>query len=133
MAKILIVDDSPLILAFLEEALRSWGHEVFRASDGYSVVPTFNKCNPDLIMLDYNMPASSGLEVYERIRTLYAGQRIPIIFLSATSRFELEMVIPFSEFVRCCDKPVDLEGLRTNINEMLVAAGIALPPASGAP
>lgn len=133
MAKILIVDDSPLILALLEGALKSWGHEVFRASDGYSVVPAFNQCKPDLMLLDYNMPASSGLAVYERIRTLYAGQRVPVIFLSATSHFELEAVIPFGEFVRCRDKPIDLEGLRTDINEMLAAAGIALPPASGAP
>jgi len=133
MAKIMIVDDSKLFLAILERALREWGHEVFKVSDGYNVIPEFNKCKPDLIILDYQMPASLGNVVYERLRGLTAGETVPIIFLSGTSHFELEMMIPPGNRVRFRDKSIDLEGLRVDINEMLTAAGIPLPPAPGTP
>ena len=129
MVKILIADDSELILTILEQALKKWGHEVFKARDGYSVLPEFSRCKPDLVVLDYNMPASSGTVVYERLRAFAGGETVPVIFLSSTSRFELEMMIPLSARVRLRDKPVDLEGLRVDINEMLTAAGIPLPQA----
>ena len=74
MAKIMIVDDSTLILAVLEDALKKWGHEVFKAHDGYSVIPEFIKCKPDLVILDYNMPASSG----SRILMLVAILRLKV-------------------------------------------------------
>lgn len=119
MAKIMVVDDSPLILTMLDEALRGWGHQVVTVADGAGVVAEFRKTKPDLVILDYNMPGASGAVVLERLRGLTAGEKVPVIFLSATSYFELEMVIPPSDLVRLREKPVDLPALLKDLGELL--------------
>ena len=119
MAKILIVDDSALILAMLESTLTQMGHSVVKVSDGYTVVPTFQKEKPDLVVLDFHMPAASGADVYQRIRMLSIGEKTPVIFLSASSPYELQYVIPEEPLVRFLQKPVDIKVLQDTVNEMM--------------
>lgn len=119
MAKIMLVDDSALILTMLASCLTPLGHEVVQVSDGYSVLPQVNKHKPDLIVLDYQMPAASGVEVFGRLRSLPIGERLPVIFLSATSPYELQFVIPENPLVRFFQKPVDLAQFQATVAEML--------------
>ena len=127
MAKLLLCDDSALILAMLETCLLPLGHELVKVSDGYSVVPQLLQTKPDLIILDYQMPAASGVEVYGRLRNLDAGAKIPVIFLTGMSPYELQYVIPETPLVRFFQKPVDLTELQKAVTEML-AASAPKPP-----
>src|SRR5579884_2121269 len=108
MAKIMIVDDSALIQAMLETCLSPLGHVLVKVSDGRAVVPALNEHKPDLIILDYQMPGTSGVEVYGRVRRETAGARVPVIFLSAAESYELADVIPKTPLVRIFQKPVNL-------------------------
>lgn len=128
MAKIMIVDDSALIQAMLETCLTPLGHSLVKVTDGRNVVPALNEHKPDLLILDYQMPGTSGVEVYGRVRREAAGARVPVIFLSAAETYELADVIPKTPLVRIFQKPVNLVDLQRVVDEMLAPSKPAPPP-----
>ena len=60
--KILLVDDEPDILEFLEYNLKKEGFEVSTASNGNEAIKLAKKVIPDLILLDVMMPEMDGME-----------------------------------------------------------------------
>ena len=77
---ILLVDDEPGLLDVLERYLENDGFTVLRAEDGPSAVQAATEQNPDLILLDVNLPGFPGTEVLRRVR---AQRDVPIIMLTA--------------------------------------------------
>lgn len=77
--KILIVDDETDILTMLGNFFESKGYFVMRASKGEEAIRQAQQ-NPELILLDINMPGMDGLEVCRRIRDYIS---CPILFLTA--------------------------------------------------
>jgi two-component system, OmpR family, response regulator len=77
---ILIVDDDPHIRQLLVFALEKAGHYTLQAADGEAALQSVAAHNPDLVILDINMPKMDGLEVCRRLR---AQGDIPILFLSS--------------------------------------------------
>lgn len=67
-AKVLIVDDSPVMCAFLQKIFTENGYEVVGvAGDGVEAIEKFEETQPDLVTLDIIMPKMKGTEVLERI------------------------------------------------------------------
>lgn len=83
MAKILIVDDMPLNLDFLEEQLHLLGHEVEKAIDGNQALDKISSFTPDLVLLDYDMPEKNGLEVLQILRQKEAFASLPVVMITA--------------------------------------------------
>ena len=77
--KILIVDDEPDIVSMLRDYFEYNGYEVTTAVNGPEAVKKAEK-QPDIILLDINMPGMDGMEVCSRIRDFVA---CPILFLTA--------------------------------------------------
>ncbi|GFI60955.1 alkaline phosphatase synthesis transcriptional regulatory protein PhoP [Clostridiales bacterium] len=77
--KILIADDEPDIVIMLKSFFESKGYFVLTATDGLEALSQASK-NPDIILLDINMPYIDGLSVCERIRSHIC---CPILFLTA--------------------------------------------------
>ena len=84
MAKILIVDDDKLIVSALSIRLRAEGHETVAAYDGASAVEQVRTHAPSLIIMDINLPFSSGLRAVKQIRESTGNSEIPVIFLTAS-------------------------------------------------
>jgi two-component system KDP operon response regulator KdpE len=84
MPRVLLVDDQPKILRFLEVKLRLSGHEVMTASSGQEAVKLAETANPSIIVLDLVMPGMDGLEVLEKLRSF---SNVPIIASSARSGY----------------------------------------------
>ena len=82
MKKILIVDDEPDISNVVRLYLESNGFDAITASDGREALEAVELVNPDLIILDVQMPVMDGLEVCREIRK---NSHVPIIFLSCKS------------------------------------------------
>lgn len=80
---ILIVDDTPNNLHLLSSMLIEQGYDVRSAINGPVALMAVDKIQPDLILLDINMPKMNGFEVCERLKADKKTQTIPIIFLSA--------------------------------------------------
>ncbi|MEO3946650.1 response regulator transcription factor [Gorillibacterium sp. CAU 1737] len=77
--RILVVDDEPDMVAFIQDALEDDGYEVLTATRGDEVFALLGK-KPDLILLDIMMPGLNGLDVCRAIRD---KALCPILFLSA--------------------------------------------------
>jgi DNA-binding response OmpR family regulator len=80
-ARVLIVDDEPMVRDVLERYLRSEGYEVQIAADGEEALRRADDGDPDLILLDLMLPKLDGYEVFTRMRE--AGRRTPVIMLTA--------------------------------------------------
>lgn len=81
--KILIVDDEPDILEFLEYNLTKEGFNVVTAADGEEALKVAEKEKPDLIILDIMMPKIDGVEVCRQLRAKPAFDHTLIAFLTA--------------------------------------------------
>ena len=66
--KILIVDDEPDILEFMQYNLEKEGFEVFLAASGKEAIEVAKKQLPDLIILDVMMPGMDGIEICRELR-----------------------------------------------------------------
>lgn len=81
--KILIVDDEPDIIEFLQYNLRKEGYEVVTASDGRQAIEVAEKTKPHLIILDIMMPELDGVETCRILRSRKEFAKIPVAFLTA--------------------------------------------------
>lgn len=77
--KLLVVDDEKDIRRLLREYFEMQGYVIMEAENGVEAVKKAQE-NPDLILLDINMPQMDGLEVCKKIRPFFSG---PILFLTA--------------------------------------------------
>ena len=77
--RLLIADDDEELVKMLKSYLEIKGFEILTAGDGLEVLEKLSK-NPDLILLDINMPRMDGIEVCRKIRNETA---CPILFLTA--------------------------------------------------
>ena len=88
MAKILVVDDLPLNVEYLEEELQVLGYEVTTATGGEEALRLVTRTNPDLILLDLSMPVMDGLEVLKLLRADPKYQGLPVILLTARKEYD---------------------------------------------
>lgn len=79
-AKILVVDDDPILAELVSYILRAEGYDVAIANDGEDGLGKFRAMQPDLVVLDVTMPEIDGFEVCKRIRSVSG---VPIIMLTA--------------------------------------------------
>lgn len=81
-AKVLVVDDDPLVLANVCNLLQPWGFEVTPLADPRQFWETLEVTKPDLLILDIAMPAFSGIELCQVVRNDLRWSQLPILFLS---------------------------------------------------
>ncbi len=82
-AKIMIVDDDPQVLQALEIALQPWGFQLTTLNDPKKCWDLLETTNPDLLVLDLEMPEFNGIELCQVLRSDRRWQKLPILFLSA--------------------------------------------------
>lgn len=81
---VLIVEDTEINVDILVDSLGD-DYDVRVALDGESALEAVNDELPDLILLDIMMPGMDGFEVYRNLQANPASQKIPVIFLSAST------------------------------------------------
>jgi DNA-binding response OmpR family regulator len=82
-AKILIVDDDPQLLYFLRGLLEPWGFRLTLLDNPNQFWTTLKQTNPDLLILDVEMPDFNGIELCQVVRNDPAWSDLPVLFLSA--------------------------------------------------
>ena len=78
-----MVEDDPFSQDMLVRRLASRGYRVTAASDGEAGLVRVAEAQPDLILLDVNLPGMSGLEVLRRLRTTFSRDALPVILVTA--------------------------------------------------
>ncbi len=82
-SKILIVDDEPFNVDYLEQELEDLGYTTVSAGNGQEALAQVQAENPDLVLLDIMMPILDGFAVLERLKANPATRDIPVIIISA--------------------------------------------------
>lgn len=84
MRKILIIEDNDANIYLISFILKKYGYRIIEARNGEDGVVCANKENPDLILMDIDLPKLDGYEATRRIRALETkGRRMPIIALTS--------------------------------------------------
>jgi two-component system nitrogen regulation response regulator GlnG len=114
---LLIGEDPALMQEQLRRAFPAPSHRVHVVSTGKVGLEHIRNCYPDVIILDLCLPDQCGLEVYQQIRGINA--RIPVIFITRTSRPDLAIEAIKHGAYDCLFKPLELSVLRRVVGEAL--------------
>ncbi|MBI5244981.1 MAG: response regulator [Elusimicrobia bacterium] len=118
---ILIIDDDQVLVETLKEGLESLQYKVVTAYDGLQGVLQAHQAKPDLIVLDFMMPAGGGASVYERLRGSSDTNNTPIVFLTGASAHMLKDKLRSTPFTFFLKKPATLEQIHHVIVKILKA------------
>jgi diguanylate cyclase (GGDEF)-like protein len=105
---LLVVDDNELNRDMLSRRLRRHGYDAEVAVDGQSALDSIAEREYDLVLLDIEMPGMTGLEVLERLRTVWSADDLPVVVVSARHGSEsvvAALKLGANDYVT---KPVDL-------------------------
>lgn len=81
--RILVVDDEPDVVTFMERTLKAEGFEVHLAYDGIGALEAAESARPDMILLDIMMPMMSGYEVCQQLKANPRTQNITVLCVSS--------------------------------------------------
>ncbi len=120
-AKILIIDDEPDTVVFLETVLEDLGYDTCSASDGEQGLAQLHEQQPDLVLMDLRMPRRTGMQLYREIWSQRRHHKIPVIFISGFTDVKIfdNACTPLPEPAARLDKPIDLEALEEAISAAL--------------
>ena len=88
--KILVIDDSELVLDITRDALEEAGYDVLTNSSWVEVNSTIREHRPDMILLDLMMPSIKGESLCEILKKSSFGRDIPIIIFSTKEESEIK-------------------------------------------
>jgi len=130
---VLVVDDEPMVLAFVEEALKKLGYQVLTAVDGQQAYEVFSSHANQIerVLLDMVMPGTSGLEVCRRLRGI--NPQVKVILTSGYSSGEVTREARLAGAVGFIGKPYSLEELSCALRrpESLTARASTEEPGPG--
>ncbi len=112
--RILLVDDQPKVLKFLEIDLKLHGFEVLTTTSGEEALELIKSKKPDVMLLDIIMPGMDGFEVLKQLR---AFSQLPVIAFSASAVNQNDAIsLGANDFV---PKPFDPEEMARRIERLL--------------
>jgi CheY-like chemotaxis protein len=124
--KILIVDDEPDAVDFSKEVLEGEGYAVVTASDGSRGLAAMRRENPDLVVLDVQMPDMDGFEVFQEMKKDESLKSIPVVMLTGIREkvgigFSADEMKDYmgekpTEYI---EKPIDPARLKDAVNKIL--------------
>src|SRR3954447_1899748 len=120
-ARIVVVDDRPDNVMVLEHLLAGWQHpNVFGTTASTQAMGLVERVDPDLVLLDLQMPAPDGYEVMRRLESRIRGvDRLPVIVLTADISAEAKrqaLSLGARDFLT---KPFDADEVRMRVDNLL--------------
>ena len=87
---VLVVDDDPIVLEVVRERLESAGYEVHIREEALGTSQWTAEFQPDIVLLDVNMPALAGTDLAQLLKKRRATKDIAIILHSSMEAAELQ-------------------------------------------
>ncbi len=115
--RVLVVDDEKLIRMTLRSRLEKEGYEVQEAETGAAALSLLQEEEPELVLLDYRLPDTDGIEVLRRTRELRPG--VPVILMTAYSSVGSAVEAMKLGAYDYLDKPVRTDDLMATIAKAL--------------
>jgi CheY-like chemotaxis protein len=111
MNRILVAEDNAVNLELLREMLEGLGCEVVEASNGEQALAKVEETEPDLILLDINMPKMNGYDVLTRLRQNRKFSGVPVLAVTAYAMKEDQQKVLEAGFNGYLPKPIDTRRL----------------------
>lgn len=116
--KVLVVDDHSDTREICRQLLEHFGYGVLLASDGMEALDVAVANRPDMVLLDFLMPHSSGVETLQRLRAHDHLRETPVVFFTAAATHAQEL--SEIEGVACVLlKPVEARGVLEVVRELI--------------
>ncbi len=115
--KIMIVDDDPVIVKYLENIFKNSGYQTCVATDGSKGMEIVKKENPDLITLDLEMPEEWGPRFYRKLSKEKPFKNIPVIVISGLSGNQYAIHKAVASLTKPFDRDVLLKIVKDTIGE----------------
>lgn len=87
--RILVVDDNHALVRIMEAVLEKHGYEVLTAYDGFAAIELALSQEPDLIILDIEMPGIDGYQVCHRLQRSEITAKIPVLMLTVKGQVDM--------------------------------------------
>ena len=118
-ARVLIVEDNPLNLKLVRDVLLQAGFEVIEARTGEEGVARTQDSQPDLILMDLQLPGINGTQALRLIRNDASGADIPVVALTAFAMAEDRDRALLDGFDGYLTKPISVRDLPQQIAEFV--------------
>lgn len=82
MKKILLIEDDQHLATLIRIKLEKEGYNVLAIPDGMNALAVLNKENPDMLLLDFELPFKNGVQILEEIRKNDETKLLPVIIIS---------------------------------------------------
>lgn len=122
--KILTIDDQQLILLSVEKRLIELGYTVQTANSGQKGIELFKSFEPDLVLVDINMPDLSGLDVVKHIKK-ESQRNSPVLVMSGNTDENIIMdgfTLGIDDYMK---KPVSLDEMAARIKRLIGAPEVS--------
>ncbi|HBY3357358.1 TPA: response regulator transcription factor [Clostridioides difficile] len=116
MFKIMVVEDDVSLKNIIAKCLTKWGHDVHQIENLKNIIEEFKNYNPELVLLDINLPFYDGFHWCNEIRKI---SKVPIIFISSrNSNMDVIMGVNLGadDYIQ---KPFSVDVLVAKVNALL--------------
>lgn len=119
MSKILIIEDELDVQKVVARRLSQHGFEVVAADDGCRGIELAHSSEPDLIVLDFMLPAGNGLVVLKNLRSSSHTRYIPVVILTSMKNEEYKQKVLDEGVSAYLEKPYEPDELIRTIEGIL--------------
>lgn len=113
--KILIAEHDEFTRLLVVEVVRSLGHQPFVARDGEEALAVCARESPDMLVLDWQIPAPDGLEVTRRVRQSECGNEAYVLIVTSRDGSDDLAAVLDAGADDYVAKPISLDGLRARL------------------
>lgn len=121
MATVLIADDSRVHVQLLTGWLQDLGLEVIPTFDAIQAWVTAMRTQPNMIILDINMPGGSGIDVLKRLKNSTKTRDIPVLVISGNAGPDIRDLVKRLGAVELLEKPLGCEALCDFVSRLVVS------------
>src|SRR5208282_2028602 len=119
MKKILVAEDNPASSELIMEVLSGRGYEIIEACDGRQALEMIEETEPDLVLLDIQLPILDGFAVLLQLRRNPRFVNLRVVAVTANAMKEDRERGLRAGFDAYISKPIDVAALRLQVDRML--------------
>jgi two-component system cell cycle response regulator DivK len=119
MSRVLIAEDNPVNRELLRELLETRGYDVIEACDGQEALREIQRAQPDILLVDLNMPVLDGFATLRQIHESLALTTLPVLAVTAYAMQGDRERVMAAGFDGYLSKPINVDSLVQEIERLL--------------
>jgi two-component system, cell cycle response regulator DivK len=122
-ARILVVEDNPKNMKLVRDVLEYAGYEVIGATTGEEGVERAGECDPDLVLMDLQLPGMDGAEALRQLRANGDHRLVPVVAVTAFAMKEDRARAIAAGFDGYVEKPISVRSFPGQVGGFLAQDG----------